>query len=190
MLKNHKTHMVIELSCDSKKYKFLRFFVIHFFFVRPQRTSIVYLLRGLIVIKMGDDIFLAPEITMREEPGQIRVIQGGGVAVEIDDEEPQFGRANDILPFGTAEIPPEISITKVSKSFPHLPPNGNVIDSYVGGHNHAKNQSPFLKVRSDLGMPSNIRPLGDAAPRSIRPPPLLRVGNLPPMVEWMKSPLS
>ena len=173
--------VTLSVSCDGKNYNLLLFFVIHFFFVPPQRTSIVYLFGGLIVIKMGDDIFLAPEITMREEPGQIRVIQGGGVAVEIDDEEPQFGRANDILPFGTAEIPPEISITKVSKSFPHLPPNGNVIHSSMGGHNHAKNQSPFLKVRSDLGMPSNIRPLGDTAPRSIRPPPLLRVGNLPPM---------
>ena len=65
---------------------------------------------------MGDDIFLAPEITMREEPGQIRVNQGGGVAVEIDDDEPQFGGAsNDELPFGAGEIPPEISKTMYHK---------------------------------------------------------------------------
>ena len=67
--------VTLSISCDSKNYNLILFFVIHFFFVRPQRTSIVYLLGGLTITKMGDDIFLAPEITMREEPGQIRVIQ-------------------------------------------------------------------------------------------------------------------
>ena len=130
---------------------------------------------------MGDDIFLAPEITMREEPGQIRVDQAGGVAVEIDDEEPiLFGDTNNHgLPFGASEIPPEISITKVSKSYQPFPENGNST-TYTGG-NQSTNHTPFLKVRSDLGMPSNIRPLGMTAPRSARPPPLLRVGGLPPM---------
>ena len=131
---------------------------------------------------MGDDIFLAPEITMREEPGQIRVNQGGGVAVEIDDDEPLFGGSNnDALPFGAGEIPPEISITKVSKSLQQFTANGNSTHSATREHNQSRTQSPFLKVRNDLGMPSNIRPLGDTAPRSVRPPPLLRVGGLPPM---------
>ena len=131
---------------------------------------------------MGDDIFLAPEITMREEPGQIRVNQGGGVAVEIDDDEPQFGGAyNDELPFGAGEIPPEISITKVSKSFQQFTHNGNITNSIMRQQNQPRNNSPFLKVRNDLGMPSNIRPLGVSGPRPVRPPPLLRVGGLPPM---------
>ena len=34
---------------------------------------------------MGDEIFLAPEITMQEEPGEI-IINGGAVSVEIDDD--------------------------------------------------------------------------------------------------------
>ena len=132
---------------------------------------------------MGDDIFLAPEITMTEEPGQIRINQGGNVAVEIDDEEPQFGSVvtTDGLPFGAGEIPPEISITKVSKSSQQGAVNGNGINSFANEQNQSKNVSPYLKVRSDLGMPSNIRPLGDAASRPTRPPPLLRVGGLPPM---------
>ena len=130
---------------------------------------------------MGDDIFLAPEITMTEEPGQLRIDQGGNVALEIDDEEPQYGAANDGLPFGAGEIPPEISITKVSKSSQQGMINGNGIDSLAREQNQAKNSSPYLKVRSDLGMPSNIRPLGDVASRPTRPPPLLRVGGLPPM---------
>ena len=131
---------------------------------------------------MGDDIFLAPEITMTEEPGQIRLNQDGNLAVEIDDEEPQFGSAAnpDGLPFGAGEIPPEISITKVSKSSQQGGAvNGNGMNSMA--NEQSRNASPYLKVRSDLGMPSNIRPLGDAAVRPTRPPPLLRVGGLPPM---------
>ena len=132
---------------------------------------------------MGDDIFLAPEITMTEEPGQIRVNQGGSVAVEIDDDEPQFvsGVNNEGLPFGAGEIPPEISITKVSKSSQQGIVNGSNVNSLAREQTQATNASPYLKVRSDLGMPSNIRPLGDASSRPTRPPPLLRVGGLPPM---------
>ena len=132
---------------------------------------------------MGDDIFLAPEITMREEPGHINFNLGGGVAVEIDDDEPIAigGATRDGLPFGTSEIPPEISITKVNKSQQQQPGYGSNAFNVATTIDNSRNASPFLKVRSDLGMPTNIRPLGFTATRPVRPPPLLKVGGLPPM---------
>ena len=136
-----------------------------------------------IIENMGDDIFLAPEITMREEPGHIRVNQGGGVAVEIDDDEPVAigGATRGGLPFGAGEIPPEISITKVHKSHEQQLGYGRNTYNMTASPDQSRNSSPFLKVRSDLGMPTNIRPLGFTGVRPIRPPPLLRVGGLPPM---------
>ena len=117
---------------------------------------------------MGDDLFLAPEITMHEEPGEIRIHQSGGVAVEIDDDEqPIHTQQQAAYPFGPDGIPPEISITKVKRSMPPLPKGPQ------------SNGNSFLKVRNDLG--SGMPPRGQ---QSSRPPPLLRIGaqgGLPPM---------
>lgn len=111
---------------------------------------------------------LAPEITMREEPGEIRIHQHSGeVAVEIDDEEPPTMGQQQHLGYGSGGIPPEISITRVNKQ-----PSSMM-------HHHQNR--PFLKVRNDLsaGGPPGLRPV------QVRPPPLLRAGgprpSLPPL---------
>jgi hypothetical protein len=122
---------------------------------------------------MGDELFLAPEITMHEEPGQITINQGQ-VSVEIDDDEPE---QSPQFPFANGDIPPEISITKVTGSSRAQLTN-NV--STGGG------PRPLLKVRSDLGAPVGGQQWPPQQrlqrPVQVRPPPLVRGGNvLPPM---------
>jgi hypothetical protein len=88
---------------------------------------------------MAEELLLAPEITMHEEPGEIRIVDvRGGVSMEIDDDEPDY------------DIPPEISITRVTKPV----------------HRQPQQQHSFLQVRNDL---RTMRP-------AVRPPPLLRIG--------------
>ena len=107
---------------------------------------------------MAEELLITPEITMHEEPGEIRINQGSGeVAVEIDDEEPP----------SAYDIPAEISITKVNRNLGPPMPNKS-----------------FLKVRSDLArmpMPHFHAPIQHHS----RPPPLIRAGapipGLPPM---------
>ena len=114
---------------------------------------------------MAEELHLTPEITMHEEPGEIRINQGSGrVAIEIDDDEPP----------SAYDIPAQISITRVNKNL-------------VGGP-----AKQFLKVRNDL---ARFPPPGRSVmqgPQHHHPgarhplpgggmPPLIRHGSLPPM---------
>ncbi len=116
-------------------------------------------------LTMAEELLITPEITMHEEPGEIRINQGSGeVAVEIDDDEPPSSSAYD--------IPADISITRVNKSVA---------------------SKPMLKVRSDLsrfplhhgGLMAGQHPSIPSMARHSRPPPLIRAGapipGLPPM---------
>ena len=104
---------------------------------------------------MAEELLMTPEITMHEEPGEIR-FNHGEMAVEIDDDEPESPSPYD--------IPADISITRVNR--PKQQP-----------------QHSFLKVRHDLRPPPPHHFMGMRP--SARPPPLIRAGapipGLPPM---------
>ena len=62
----------------------------------------------------SEEIMITPEITMHEEPGEIR-FRSGEMQLEIDDDEPSGSNNAGNDPF---EIPADISITRVNKSLP------------------------------------------------------------------------
>ena len=119
---------------------------------------------------MAEELHLTPEITMHEEPGEIRINQGSGRVsigpIEIDDDEPNQS---------AYDIPAQISITRVNKNL-------------VGGP-----AKQFLKVRNDLARfppPGGFvmqGPPGHHHQGARHPlpgggmPPLIRHGSLPPM---------
>ncbi len=138
---------------------------------------------------MADELLLSPEITVHEEPGHITIDNQDVVSVEVDEDElpAQVRRQQRLLPFPNGDIPPEISITKVT---------GRGRSASAAGTGRTLGQPPvpraMLKVRSDLGMVP-VPPAGSPYYPPMRPevgrpvmrpppPPLTKAGSsLPPM---------
>ena len=107
---------------------------------------------------MGDELFLAPEITMHEEPGEITINPGG---VSVTNDGPSD------FPFANGGLSSEISITKVTGSSKAQLTNN-------GGPSHPGRHAP----PASQGWPGQQR---HQRPVQVRPPPLIRGGALPPM---------
>ena len=109
-------------------------------------------------LMMGDDLFLAPEITMHEEPGEITINPGG---VSVTNDGPSD------FPFANGGLSSEISITKVTGSSKAQLTNN-------GGHSQPRHAPPPAS-QAWPGQQRHQRPV------QVRPPPLIRGGALPPM---------
>ena len=123
--------------------------------------------------KMADEeMLITPEITMHEEPGEIRIHQNSGeLLVEIDDEEPE--------PTSAYDIPAQISITRVNKPLSAPKQFLKVRNDLSGGKQHHQFARP-LQSQPITSRPPGVSPFQHQ--QQSRPPPLIRAGSsLPPM---------